>query len=160
MITCQQTKTISEHRVINGDLNEHETFYGGRLLAILDGVASIPATKLARCQVVTASVDRVNFLQPFALNDALKIECYVSGVGNRSIEVFAKVIGEHLLTGQRFLGATAFLTFVVLDHERILPAVTPQTAEEKAVCQGFAQRRLQNKQKLELQKELLTQLDI
>ena len=130
-LTCRQTLAITSHRVLASDLNEHETVYGGRLLEMLDGTASISAIRLARASNVTASVDELNFLAPFILNDSLCIESYVSGVGSRSIEVFAKIIGEHLTTGERFLGLTTFLTFVVPDKQIILPQVTPITEEEK-----------------------------
>ena len=118
-LTCRQTLAITSHRVLASDLNEHETVYGGRLLEMLDGTASISAIRLARASNVTASVDELNFLAPFILNDSLCIESYVSGVGSRSIEVFAKIIGEHLTTGERFLGLTAFLTFVVPDKQNM-----------------------------------------
>ena len=44
-ITCRQTLAISNHRVFASDLNEHETVYGGRLLELLDGAASIAASR-------------------------------------------------------------------------------------------------------------------
>ena len=121
---------------------------------MLDGTASISAIRLARASNVTASVDELNFLAPFILNDSLCIESYVSGVGSRSIEVFAKIIGEHLTTGERFLGLTAFLTFVVPDKQIILPQVTPITEEEKIICAGYKDRKLEKTKKFARQKEL------
>ena len=78
----------------------------------------------------------------------------VGGVGSRSIEVFAKIIGEHLTTGERFLGLTAFLTFVVPDKQIILPQVTPITEEEKIICAGYKDRKLEKTKKFARQKEL------
>lgn len=153
-LTCRQTLAITSHRVLASDLNEHETVYGGRLLEMLDGTASISAIRLARASNVTASVDGLNFLAPFILNDSLCIESYVSGVGSRSIEVFAKIIGEHLTTGERFLGLTAFLTFVVPDKQIILPQITPITEEEKIICAGYKDRKLEKSKKFARQKEL------
>lgn len=108
MAKCKETLAITNHRVISEDINEHETVYGGRILEILDGTASTSAARLARTQTVTAAIDDVNFIAPFALHDSFCVESYVTGVGTHSIEVFAKVVGEHLLTGERFLGMTAF----------------------------------------------------
>ena len=140
-ITCRQTLAITSHRILASDLNEHDTVYGGELLSLLDGTTSISASRFARTQCVTAAVDNVNFLAPFVLNDSLCIEAYVTGAGKRSIEVFAKVIGEHLETGERFLGMTAFFTFVSLDKNKDLPQLKAQTAEEKALCQGYLARK-------------------
>ncbi|WP_420806225.1 hotdog domain-containing protein, partial [Liquorilactobacillus vini] len=58
---------------MNGDLNEHNTVYGGKLLEVLDGTASISATKFAQQQLVTASVDQFNFIAPFKLKDSFRI---------------------------------------------------------------------------------------
>nr|WP_100220237.1 acyl-CoA thioesterase [Liquorilactobacillus vini] len=140
-ITCQQTVAITDHRVLNGDLNEHNTVYGGKLLEVLDGTASISATKFAQQQLVTASVDQFNFIAPFKLKDSFRIISYVSGVGTRSLEVFAKIIGYPASHGKPFLGATAFLTFVALNKHCQLPKLKPETSEEIAVCQIYPTRK-------------------
>lgn len=158
-ITCRQTLAVTSHRVLASDLNEHETVYGGRLLSLLDGTASISASRCARTQCVTGLVEDVDFIVPFALQDSLCIETYVTGIGQRSLEVFAKVIGEHLNTGERFLGATAFLTFVTLEKVA-LPTLQPETPEEKALCQGFLARQTTRKQKRQAKKVLFKQLTL
>lgn len=140
-LTCRDTLAITSHRVLASDLNEHGTVYGGRLLEILDGTASISASRLGRADTVTASLDELNFIAPFVLNDSFCIETYVTGAGIRSIEVFAKIIGEHLDTGERYLGSTAFLTFVVPDKKVILGDIVPVTAEEKLICSGYISRK-------------------
>src|SRR5699024_4852239 len=95
-LTCRQTLAITSHRVLASDLNEHETVYGGRLLEMLDGTASISAIRLARASNVTASVDELNFLAPFILNDSLCIESYVSGVGSRSHRKSTRLNSSHV----------------------------------------------------------------
>lgn len=145
IITCHETLAVTNHRVLASDLNEHDTVYGGRILELLDGNASIAAARLARCQTVTAAVDRFDFIAPFALHDSLCLVSYVSGAGHRSLEVFTKILGEHLATGERFLGGTAFLTFVVPDKTVSLPNVQPQSAEEKAVCAAYPDRLARSK---------------
>lgn len=145
MAKCKETLAITNHRVIAEDINEHETVYGGRILEILDGTASTSAARLARTQTVTAAIDDVNFIAPFALHDSFCVESYVTGVGTHSIEVFAKVVGEHLLTGERFLGMTAFFTFVILDKSVEPEPIIPESHEEKMLCKGYEQRRKRKK---------------
>ncbi|MCZ0891251.1 acyl-CoA thioesterase [Ligilactobacillus saerimneri] len=139
--TCHDTRITSSYRLLASDLNEHNTVYGGHLLSILDGVASLSASRIAPSQMVTAAVDHYDFIHPFTLNDMLTITTYVSGVGTRSLEVFAKLTGERLDTHEHFLGGTAFLTFVLLDQAATLPAVVPQTTEERAICAGYFDRK-------------------
>ena len=42
------------------------------------------------------------------------VETFVSGVHHKSMEVFVKVVGEDLTTGERYLAATCFTTFVAI----------------------------------------------
>ncbi|HIZ96777.1 MAG TPA: acyl-CoA thioesterase [Candidatus Ligilactobacillus excrementavium] len=152
-MTCRQTLAITSHRVLAGDLNEHETVYGGRLLEMLDGTASISAARIAKSVNVTASMDQTNFIAPFGLQDSFCIETYVSGCGNRSIEVFAKIIGEHLQTGERYIGLTSFLTFVITDKSVSLDKIIPETVEEKMINAGYKKRQAERMSNLKSQKE-------
>ena len=147
-VKCSSTLSISNHRVFSSDLNEHETVFGGKTLMTIDDNSSIAAARIARNQTVTASVDQVNFILPFTLQDSMCTESYVSGVGKRSIEVFTKIIGEHLKTGERFLGLTCFSTFVVTNKDIVLPGVLPDTDEAEYVCSGYHQRQSERLKKL------------
>lgn len=42
-IKCNDTLAVSIHRIRNSDLNEHGTVYGGRILELIDGQASVAA---------------------------------------------------------------------------------------------------------------------
>lgn len=152
-INVSQTLSISNHRVFSSDLNEHDTVFGGKILATIDDNSSIPASRVARIETVTASVDQVNFILPFRLQDSMCTESYVSGVGTRSIEVFTKIIGEHLKTGERFLGLTCFSSFVVVERGIELPQIVADTEEYKFVCQGYEQRQAERMKKLKQQRD-------
>ena len=56
-----ETRTIQTNHVLPPDTNHHGTLFGGQLMAYIDNVASIAATKLARQSVVTASTNSVDF---------------------------------------------------------------------------------------------------
>ncbi|APX72145.1 acyl-CoA thioesterase [Companilactobacillus allii] len=152
-LNVSQTLSISNHRVFSSDLNEHDTVFGGKILSTIDDNSSIPASRVARIETVTASIDQVNFILPFKLQDSMCTESYVSGVGSRSIEVFTKIIGEHLKTGERFLGLTCFSSFVVVERGIQLPKIVPDTSEYKFVCQGYEQRQTERMRKLKKQRE-------
>ncbi|MBB1080350.1 acyl-CoA thioesterase [Limosilactobacillus sp. STM2_1] len=161
-IKCNDTLAISIHRVRNSDLNEHGTVYGGRTLELIDGQASVAAMRVARTTVATASMDHIQFLQPFDLQDSMCMEAYVTGFGRRSIEVFTKVIGEHLMTGERFLGFTSFMTFVILDAEKQVDfdRLIPESAEQKALVASYSQRVADRKEQRQKQQDFLSQISI
>lgn len=142
-ITCAQTRAQTTHRVMNADLNEHATMFGGRLLAIVDAEASLPAVRLAHSIVVTASMDHVQFLSPFRMGTTVEMTAYVTGIGHRSMEVFAKAIGEEVTTGHRFLGFTCFLTYVTEDPTIDLTQwqLKGTSSEERALLAGYQARR-------------------
>lgn len=142
-INCNDTLAVSLHRVFNADLNEHGTVFGGRILELVDGEASVAAMRVTRSTVVTAAMDHVQFLKPFHLQDSMCMEAYVTGVGHRSLEVFVKVIGEHLMTGERFIGFSCFMTYVIQDPKEAIKydEVVPQTAEQRKIMAGYETRR-------------------
>jgi acyl-CoA hydrolase len=150
------------HRVFNAHLNEHGTVFGGEILKIVDGEASVTAMRVARTTVVTAAMDHVQFLHPFRLQDSMCMESYVTGVGTRSLEVFVKVIGEHLMTNERFLGFTCFLTFVIEDPQKKLKydRVVPQTKEQASLLAGYEKRRQQRRQNIAHQQEILESITV
>lgn len=161
-VTCNETLVVSIHRVINADLNEHGTVFGGRLLELVDGEASVAAMRVTRSTIVTAAMDHVQFLRPFRLQDSMCMEAYVTGLGHRSLEVFVKVIGEHLQTGERFLGFTCLMTYVIQDpHREVLyDELEPTTAEQQALVRGYAQRRQHRAADRQAQQDLLKHVTI
>ncbi|WP_137597665.1 acyl-CoA thioesterase [Paucilactobacillus kaifaensis] len=147
-INCNDTLAVACHRIFPSDLNEHGTLFGGRLLDLVDREASIAAMRVTRQTVVTATIDHVAFVAPFKSQDSMCLEAYVTGFGSRSIEVFAKVTGEHLTTGERFLGSTCFMTFVIDDPNSNIKfnEVIPNNSEQSAICFGYNDRVSQRKQ--------------
>lgn len=142
---CRESRVVQTHRVFPYDLNQHKTLFGGKLMSLIDDTASISATRHSRGVCVTASTDSLDFLHPIQEDHSVCVETYVTGVGKSSIEVFAKVMGEVLLTGERYLAATSFMTFVELPSKEkptiLVPLVEPQTSEEQMVCAGYEERR-------------------
>lgn len=159
-IKCNQTLAVSLHRVFNADLNEHGTVFGGRILELVDGEASVAAMRITRSTVVTAAMDHVQFLKPFKLQDSMCMEAYVTGVGHRSLEVFVKVIGEHLMTGERFVGFTCFMTYVIQDPNTEIKydRVIPENEEQKAMVAGYETRRQHRKANRGKQEQIINSI--
>lgn len=144
---CRESTVIQTHRIFPLDLNPFGFLFGGRLMTIIDDTASISVSRHCRRGAFTASLDNLNFLKPLHENHSVCVESYVSGSHHKSMEVFVKVIGEDLVSGERYLAATCFTTFVAVpshmnqETEFTVPQVIPETAEEKMVCQGYEKRR-------------------
>ena len=101
--------------VLPEDTNAYGNLFGGHLVALVDKTASITASRHSRCNVVTASIDRVDFLQPVRLGDILTVEARLNYAGRTSMEIEASAWAENRITGLRVHACSAFLTFVAID---------------------------------------------
>jgi acyl-CoA hydrolase len=159
---CSESRVFQTNRVLPPDTNNHQTLFGGKLMSYIDVVASISAQKHCRASIVTASMDSVDFLHPIRPTDAIHLESFVTFTGNSSMEVFVKVIAEHLITGESKVAATSFITFVSLDEQgkpKKVPAVYPETEEEKYLYESGPERTQLRKNRRKLSIYLAEQIE-
>lgn len=159
-LTCRETLAIQTHRIMPQHTNSFGNMFGGQLLSFIDNVASIAATRMTRTSVMTAALDKMNFIAPLPENDSVCVECFVSGTGTRSLEVFVKVLGENMPTRERYIAGTSFFTFVMAEDKPDfeMPRVVPETEEEKLICSGYEERQKQRKLSRKADQELQVQL--
>jgi acyl-CoA hydrolase len=107
-------------------------------------VAAVAATRHARRQCVTVSVDRVDFLEPIYLGELVTARASVNFAGRTSMEVGIKIEAENLVTGERRHTNSCYVTYVAVD-ERGNPTpvapVVPETEDERRRYQAAEQRR-------------------
>ncbi|MFC4558156.1 acyl-CoA thioesterase [Virgibacillus kekensis] len=145
---CTTSLTVKTSHVLPPDTNTHGTLFGGKLMAHIDDVAAIAAVRHARKPVVTASTDSVDFLAPVREGDSVCVEAFVTWTHTTSMEVFVKAVTENLLTGERKVCTTAFLTFVAVDDDgrpTTVPPVYPVTDQEKKLHEAAPARAEQRK---------------
>src|SRR5690625_189787 len=141
--SCANSLTVKTSHVLPPDTNSYGTLFGGKLMAHIDDVAAIAAVRHARKNVVTASMDSLDFISPVKEGDSICIEAFVTWTHNTSMEVFVKAVTEDLLTGERMVCTTAFLTFVAIDENGRpipVPPVYPESEEEKLLHEGASKR--------------------
>jgi acyl-CoA hydrolase len=118
--------------------------FGGVMLSMMDKTAAIAAFRHSRMNVVTASIDRVDFREPIHLGDLVVMKASVNYVGRTSMEVGVRVEAEELLSGRRRHTNSCYLTFVAVDKDGRpveIPGVTPESPEEKRRYEAAARRR-------------------
>ncbi len=107
---------------------------GGSILYLIDNVAGLAAIRHCRTRVVTASIDRMDFLNPVHVGELLILRASVNYTGTKSLEVGVRVETENLNTGEVKKTGSAYLTFVAVDEfgrSIPVPPVIPETDEEK-----------------------------
>jgi len=159
----KESRCYKTARVFPTDVNNHDTLFGGKLMAYIDDIASIAASKHSRKSVVTASTDSVDFLRPIQMTDSVCLESFVTWTGKSSMEVFVKVITEDLITGSREIAATSFLTFVAMDENNrpiSVPKVIPETEEEIRLHETAVKRSEMRKHRREESKKFADYLSM
>ncbi len=116
------------------DANVAGNVFGGSILRMIDEAASIVAFKHSRNNVVTASIDRMDFHSPVYIGDILRLIASINYVHKTSMEIGVRAEAENPLTGEVRHTGTCFLTYVALDKNRkptLVPTLKPETEEEK-----------------------------
>ena len=128
-------ESVSEYSefALPNDANTLGNVLGGKVMHLVDIAGALAAVRHARCAVVTASVDHMNFLHPVHIGQLIVLRSSVNRVFHTSMEVGVRVEVENLITGESRHTSSAYLTFVALDKEgrRLpIPPVIPETEEE------------------------------
>jgi acyl-CoA hydrolase len=97
------------------DANFMGNVFGGEILSEVDRVAYIAATRHAKANCVTASIDRVDFILPVHVGEVVEFEAQLTYVGHSSMEVWVRANSEALAGGGPRLVGEAFVTMVALD---------------------------------------------
>lgn len=130
----RESLAISTDLVLPGETNPIESLFGGDLLARMDRIGSIAASRHSGHHVVTASVNHVAFQKPIPLGCVITLEAVVSRAFRTSMEIIIDVWKEDKKSGERTLANDAIYTFVAVDEQGKPVAVNPvkpETDQEK-----------------------------
>lgn len=148
--------SVSQHETSEIMMPQHANnlghVFGGVVLAMMDKTAAIAAIRHSRINMVTASIDRVDFREPIHVGDLVVMKASVNYVGRTSMEVGVRVEAEDMLSGRRRHTNSAYLTFVAIDRNGRpveVPALQPESEDEQRrhhAAQERRRRRLEEKQ--------------
>lgn len=133
--TPTQSAVETRFLLMPNQANPYGTAFGGAIMSAIDMTASMAAQKHCQGTVVTAAIDSIIFEKPIHIGEQTVLQACVNYVGNTSMEVGVRVLGENPSTGQSFLATTAHLTFVAIDEKTnkpmSVPPLCPETEDEK-----------------------------
>ena len=130
-------KKVAESTVIMAqemrpqDANSTGYVQGGTIMKLIETAAGVVATRHARADVVTVSVDRLDFYHTVLVGEFLTLRASLNYVGRTSMEVGVRVESENPVTGVRKHTSTAYLTFVALDKKGRPTPLPPMILESK-----------------------------
>ncbi len=150
------SRSHTTYRVLPQDTNPAGNLHGGVLLKQLDLIAATCAMRHARKPVVTASIDRMNFLRPAYVGELINLHANVNMVGRTSMEIGVRVEAENLLTGEFRHTNSAYLTFVAMGEDgkpSPVPQILLETGEDHRRNKEALERRQVRKMELHREKE-------
>ncbi|MEM5786602.1 MAG: acyl-CoA thioesterase [Syntrophobacteraceae bacterium] len=124
-------KKVSQSRIVMAqqmnplDANPAGNVHGGVIMRLIDTAAGVAAHRHARGNVVTASIDRLDFLRPIYIGDLVIVKASVNLTGRTSMEIGVRVEAENLISGETRKAASAYLTYVALGEDG-RPSPIPQ----------------------------------
>ena len=118
--------------------------FGGIVVSWIDVCAGVSAMRHAGGPVVTASIDRLDFITPIRLGEIVVLQAQVNYASRTSMEVGCRVETEDPRTRVRRYTTKAYLTFVALGADgkpRPVPPVLAETPTELRRCKDAEARR-------------------
>ncbi len=130
--TISYSRIVCPQRMMPQDANPAGNVHGGVILRHIDMTAGMVAMRHSGKSVVTASIDRMDFLTPSYVGEVCTFMASCNFVGKTSMEIGVRVQAENMLTGEIRHAASAYLTFVAMD-EMNRPTQVPQLILETEV---------------------------
>ena len=134
------SKPVSASQVVMTELvlpshtNALGSVFGGTIMSWIDIAAAIAAQRHSNKEVVTASIDRLDFVAPVYKGWVVNLHASVNFVSKTSMEVGVRVDAENPKTGETFHTASAYTTFVALGSNgkpTEIPGLLLETEDEK-----------------------------
>ncbi|WP_338791651.1 acyl-CoA thioesterase [Bernardetia sp. Wsw4-3y2] len=118
-------------------LPSHSNFsgkiHGGHILNLMDQIAFACASKHSENYCVTASVNRVDFLNPIEVGELVTLKASVNFTGRTSMVVGLRIISENVITGITKHCNSSYFTMVAKDEDgksTPVPGIILTTKEE------------------------------
>lgn len=96
------------------ETNAYGTLFGGKALSMMDVVAGIAAMRVCRKQVVTASIDRIDFKAPIRVGQFVDTIARVDRIGRTSITIEVELWAEDPMSGERWLSTVGQFVMVAI----------------------------------------------
>ncbi len=141
----KRTKLIMSQVMLPSQANVAGNVHGGEIMKLMDTAAGAVAKKYARCNVVTARVDELQFHLPIFVGALVTLTATIAYVGRTSMEVIVNVDVEDLESDNEPKRAlSSYFTMVALDKAgkpRTVSPLNPETEEEKVLYEEIKRRR-------------------
>jgi len=138
------------HLVLPSDCVSSGHMQGGVLMKLMDECAGIVAAKHCRTNVVTISLDAINFISPVLNGELVTLRGRLTFASERSMEIAVNVEAEGMAIGSRRSTNTAYFNYVSLpegSHQaQKIPELKLVTEKDKKMFEDGKKRYLARKE--------------
>jgi acyl-CoA hydrolase len=139
-----ESQALLAHWMGPMDANPAGNVHGGTIMRLVDEAAGVSAVKFCGGRVITASMDRMDFLVPIQVGEVVTFKATVNAAWTTSMEIGVRVEAEHPASGRVRHTNTAYLTYVALDADgrpTRVPQASAAGAEQERRMREAQQRR-------------------
>ncbi|NXL27414.1 ACO11 thioesterase, partial [Glaucidium brasilianum] len=146
-VPAEKTRVESVELVLPPHANHQGNTFGGQIMAWMENVATIAASRLCHAHPTLRAIEMFHFRGPSQVGDRLVLKAIVNNAFKNSMEVgvCAEAYGQEMSVSRRHINS-AFMTFVVLDQEgqpRTLPMVAPEPGDgERRYREASARKKI------------------
>ncbi len=115
--TVAESAIAMHHAPMPDESNIAGTLHGGFLLKHIDTAGGVAACRHAGNGVVTASLERIDFLTPIHFGELIILKASVNRVGRTSMDVGVRVEVENITAGGVRHAASCYMTLVSVDKD-------------------------------------------
>uniref|UniRef100_A0A8C2AXX6 Acyl-coenzyme A thioesterase 11 n=2 Tax=Cyprinus carpio TaxID=7962 RepID=A0A8C2AXX6_CYPCA len=130
-LSTERTRVESVELVLPPHANHQVNTFGGQIMAWMENVATIAASRLCNAHPTLRAIDMFHFRGPSQVGDRLVLKAIVNNTFKNSMEVGVCAEAYHGDEPLRHINS-AFMTFEVLDEKgrpRPLPPIKPEPQE-------------------------------
>ena len=148
-----RSKQTMTYLAAPNDVNLRGSLFGGVILALVDKIAYVSATRHAGCPTVTASFDQVDFRSPIEIGEIVTLYASVNYAGKTSMEIGVRVMAESVSGGEPRHTNSCYVTMVALDDEGRPKAVPKLVLEDESEYRRYQDAVQRRKARLQLAEE-------
>ncbi|XP_066508620.1 acyl-coenzyme A thioesterase 11-like [Hoplias malabaricus] len=145
VIPTERTRVESVELVLPPHANHQVNTFGGQIMAWMENVATIAASRLSNAHPTLRSIDMFHFRGPSQVGDRLILKAIVNNTFKNSMEVGVCAEAYHGEEPLRHINS-AFMIFEVLDENgvpRSLPPIRPEPQDgERRYREAIARKKI------------------
>jgi len=130
----ESVEVINTELVFPSHTNHYGTIFGGRLLELMDMTGGLAAMRFACEEVVTASIEALDFKMPVKLGDIVELRAKIIYTARTSMVVKVDVYRIGKFDNRRDFCCRGYFIFVAVDAKgdpKVVPSLKLVSEEDK-----------------------------